>query len=306
MKILIFGIASAIGCALTAELLERGHVVCGQEHPKAEGCPEGVRVWRGDLRRNVAHEALREERPDAVVHLGTVSPFGRRGESIKRLNLQGTRAVLDAVSRNGVCQLLFVGSHAYYGAAPDLSLCHREDDPPYALETFPELADAVGADLMTASAMHRLSRTNTAILRICHCLGASGRGVLAQLLRGHRVPAILGFDPLVQFLDERDVAVALALALEHRLTGIYNVGGTRPLPLSTIVQKLGRSLTPIPEGLFRLSVGRFGLADLPSGALSQFKYSIVLDDGLFRSRVGFAPRFEEDEVLAAFREAFPG
>ncbi|MGC4068995.1 MAG: NAD-dependent epimerase/dehydratase family protein [Polyangiaceae bacterium] len=307
MKILIFGIASAIGRALTAELLERGHDVCGQEHPKADGGPEGVRVWRGDLRRSIAHEAIREERPDAVVHLGTVSPFGggSRAEAIKRLNLQGTRAVLDAVRRCGVGQLLFVGSHAYYGAAPDLSVCHREDDPPHAVETFPELADLVAADLMTASAMCGLSGTRTSILRVCHCIGASGRGMLSQLLRGHRVPTVLGFDPVVQFLDERDVALALSVALEHRLMGIYNVGGTRPLPLSTIAQKLGRVVTPFPEGLFRLSVGRFGMANLPSGALSHFKYSIVIDDGLFRSRTGFVPKFDEDAALSAFREVFP-
>jgi UDP-glucose 4-epimerase len=129
--------------------------------------------------------------------------------------------------------------------------------------------------------------------------------VLSHLLRGHRVPTVLGFDPVVQFLHERDVAIALCLAVEQRLRGIYNVGGSQPLPLSTIVQKLGRVMTPIPEALYRLSAGRFGLSDIPPGALSQFKYSVLVDDGLFRSRTGFSPQFDEDRALLDYREAFP-
>ena len=245
------------------------------------------------------------ERPDTVVHLGTVSPFGKRGKSRVHVNLQGTRALLEAVLKFGVERFLFVSSHAYYGAGPELPLCRREDDPPYAVETFPELSDFVAAELMTAATLAAQASTKFTILRLCHPLGPSGRGVLARLLRGHRVPTVLGFDPVVQFMHEQDLIGALRITLEQAVSGIYNVGGEHPMPLSALIQKTGRVITPLPEALFRLSLGPFGLSEIPTGALSQFKYPIVVDDGPFRSRTGFQPEFDEDAVLAQFATVFP-
>jgi UDP-glucose 4-epimerase len=305
MKVLVVGVTGTIGQLLAKELVARGHFVSGLDLAPDENWPEGVRRWQGDLRRSITQEAIRVERPDTVVHLGTVSPFGKRGQARKRVNLQGTRAVLDAVAKFGVPHLLFVSSHAYYGAGPDLPLCHREDEPPYAVETFPELSDFVVAELMTAAAVAAQPNANSTILRFCHPLGPSGRGVLGRLLQGHRVPTVLGFDPLVQFMHEQDLASAIRVAIEQELSGVYNVGGEHPLPLSTIIQKTGRIMTPLPEALFRLSLGRFGLSEIPPGALSQFKYPIVVDDGPFRSRTGFRPEFGEESVLSQFAAAFP-
>jgi UDP-glucose 4-epimerase len=303
MKVLITGICSSIGRLLTLELLEAGYDVCGLDRRVVDGAPSGVRVYDGDLRGAVVHELFRAERPDVVAHLATVSPFSLSGVARHRVNLLATRALLDAVARHGVGTLVFASRHLYYGAAADLPLYHREDDPPHGVETYPEAADLVAADLLVSTALWRIPRTRTAILRLCHPLGPSTRGVLGQLLCGTRVPTVLGFDPLVQFLHAVDVARAIRTTVEQGLRGIYNVGSARPLPISQIISALGRTNVAIPEALFRISVGRFGFPDIPAGALSLLKYPIVVDDASFRSRTGFAPRFDVRETLEQFKLA---
>jgi UDP-glucose 4-epimerase len=306
MKVLIVGVTSAMGRLLAQDLMARGHRVSGIDYPlPAPQWPEGVKSWQGDIRRSIVAEALREERPDTVVHWGTQSPFGKRAKNRTSINLQGTRNLLDGVIKYGVRNVLFVSSHAYYGAGPELPLCRREDDPPYAVETFPELADFVAAELLTAATLAMSPGTSFSVLRLCHPLGPTGRGVLARLLRGHRVPSVMGFDPVVQFMHEEDLIRAVRESIEQRLAGTYNIGGDNPLALSAIVQKTGRILTPLPEALYRLSLGPFGLSEIPSGAISQFKYPIVVDDSLFRNRTGFRPNYDETSVLAKFVEAFP-
>jgi UDP-glucose 4-epimerase len=305
MKILVIGTSSMLGAKLCMELLARGYHVSGIDRASTSDAPAGVKMYEGDYHRSVTQEALRAERPDAVVHLATQAPWGRGAAVAKRHNLLGTKAVLDAVAKFGVERLVYVGTTAYYGASPELSLCHKEEDVPYAMESFPELGSLVASDLMMAAAMWSQPSTRIAVLRPCHCLGASGRGSLGRLLRGHRVPSIMGYDPLIQFMHECDAVQALCLTLEQGLSGVYNVSGQEPLTLSTLALKLGRILTPIPEALFRLSAGRFGLSELPLGALSLFKYSVIADDAVFRNRTGYRPAFDTESTLAAFREAFP-
>jgi UDP-glucose 4-epimerase len=205
----------------------------------------------------------------------------------------------------GVKRCVFVGRHTYYGAAADSPLYHREEDPPMAVTTFPELADLVAADLYAGTALWRHPTLDTLVLRCCYTLGPALHGTLASFLRGKRVPTVLGFDPLFQFMHEDDLAAAIALTLDRGDRGVYNVAGPQPLPLSQIIRQTGRTPMPIPEPLFRLALGRFGLPRLPPGALSHIKFPVVVDDGPFRQATGFAPAFDEDATLTAFARAAP-
>ena len=99
-----------------------------------------------------------------------------------------------------------------------------------AVHTFQELSDLVAADLYAGSALWRYPDIDTAVLRLCYTLGPLRQGTLAAFLKGPRVPTVLGFDPLFQFIHELDAAAAIVLALEKGLRGVYNVCGPPPVP----------------------------------------------------------------------------
>ncbi|MBK6915867.1 MAG: NAD-dependent epimerase/dehydratase family protein [Deltaproteobacteria bacterium] len=303
MRVLVTGISGALGREVTRRLVDRGHSVVGIDVRPWYHPPEGVQVVQTDIRKRPAEDVFRTMRPEAMIHMATVTHLTHRSRDRYRINLGGTQAVFDHCATWGVRQAVFVGRHTYYGVGPDSALYHTESEPPMAVHTFPELSDLVASDLYAGSALWRYPAIDTSVLRLCYRLGPLRQGTLAAFLRGPRVPTILGFDPLFHFVHEYDAADAIVLALESKLRGVFNVAGPPPVPLSVIVRETGRQAVPLPQALLRPLLGRFGLPKLPPGALEHVKYPIVIDGTAFRKATGFAHHFDEDATMAAFCRA---
>jgi UDP-glucose 4-epimerase len=305
MKVLIPGISGLLARNVAGRLLAQGHEVIGIDPRGWPGAPEAIDLYPIDIRKRDAEEVFRQRRPDAVIHMATISALLADAEERYRINLGGTRAVFEHSANHNVRQILFIGRHTYYGAGPDAPLYHTESEPPQELGTYPELADLVAADLYAANALWRLPALQTAVLRICYTLGPSGHGTLASFLKGRFVPMVLGFDPLFHFMHEDDAAEAIVTALSAKARGIYNVAGPQPLPLSVIASEAGRRALPLPETVLAMLVGRAGLPRLSRGALAHVKYPIVVDATSFRKETGFAHRFDELSTARSFADAFP-
>jgi len=305
MKILITGISGKLAQQVAVELCARGHELTGIDRRPWPDAPAGVQLLQTDIRKPEAEELFRSVRPDAVIHMATVSHLTTRRDERYRINLGGTQKVFEYCEAHRVAQALFVGRHTYYGAVPDAALYRTEDEPPMALESFPELADLVAADLFAASALWRFPSRITTVLRLVYTLGPSLHGTLASFLAGPRVPMILGFDPLFQFMHESDAVAAIILALERKLRGVYNVAGPQALPLSELIRVTDRTPTRMARVLHPFLLGRFGLPRLPTGAVAHIKYPIVISDRAFREATAFQHAHGEYQTLAAFRAASP-
>ncbi|MBX3212624.1 MAG: SDR family oxidoreductase [Labilithrix sp.] len=305
MKVLVPGIAGRLGRMLAERLIEEGHDVIGIDRRPLRDPPPGVEVHELDIRKRAAEEVFRRVRPNAVIHLATVTHLVQQSEDRYRINLGGTRAVFEHSTTYGVEHVVFVGRHTYYGAAADSPLFHVEDEPPMGLASFPELADLVAADLYAGSALWRYPSFVTSVLRMVYTLGPTGHGTLATFLRGARVPTILGYDPLFHFMHEDDVVRALVTALDARPRGVFNVAGPQPVPLSVIIEETGRTNVPLPGPLLGAALGRFGLPRLPRGALEHIRYPITVDASSFKRATGWAHAIDERSAMRAYREAFP-
>ena len=316
-RVLITGISGGVGRTLASSLRAQGHEVFGMDR-RAWQPMDGVLFERVDVRKRAAEDMVRRVRPEAIVHLATVTHLFEQSEERYRINLAGTRAVFDYANQYDVGHVVFVGRHTYYGAGADSPFFHREDEPPAQVGHFPELADLVAADLYAATALWRLPKVAVSLLRVCYTLGPSGRGTLAAFLRAraasivarrgrfdHVVPMVLGYDPLFQFVHEADLVDALVASVEKRPRGVFNVAGPAPLPLSTIVRETGRTPLPLPEPLLRGLLGRFGMPKLSAGALEHIKYPITIDDSAFRQATGFSPRHGHAETFREFAALFP-
>ncbi len=300
MKILITGISGHLGRLVAKRLHYQGHELVGIDRRPWPDAPRKVKIYDTDIRKRPAEEVFRRERPEAVIHLATVTYLSARANERYRINLGGTRAIFNYCNEYGVKNAIFVGRHTYYGAAADSPMYHLEDDPPMAVSTFPELADLVAADLFAGTALWRFPQMNTSVLRICYTLGPSRKGTLANYLRSPRIPTVLGFDPLFQFIHEEDAAEAICLALEKNLHGVYNIAGPQPIPLSALIRTIGKVNVPIPEHLFNITQGHFGLSKLPKGAINHIKYSVVLDNSAFVKATGFQYNYDEIQTIQSY------
>ncbi len=305
MKVLIPGISGGVARKLALRLLLAGHDVAGIDARRWAEAPREIEQHAVDVRKRAAEDVFRRFRPEAVVHLATVTSLRVSGEERYHINLGGTQAVFEHCARYGVQHCVFIGRHTFYGAAPDAPLYHLEDEPPLGLGSYPELADLVAADLYAATALWRVPSLTTTILRVCYTLGPTGHGTLASYLRGALVPMVLGFDPLFQFIHEDDAVAAIERALETRCRGVFNVAGPQPLPLSTVIRRAGRTALPLPEFLIAGALGRGGLPKLPVGALSHLKYPVVVDAAAFVAATGFRHERDELETVRHFAETFP-
>jgi len=305
LRVLIPGISGAVGRMVATRLAAAGHRVVGIDRRPWSYPPAGVEVYQVDIRKRNAEDIFRRFRPQSVVHLATVTHLMERSEDRYRINLDGTRAVFHHCNTYGVGHIVFVGRHTYYGAAADAPLYHGEEEPPMAIDKFPELADLVAADLYAGSALWRHPGLTTTVLRICYTLGPSGQGTLARFLRGARVPLVLGFDPLFQFMHEEDEARAICTAVENPVRGVFNVAGPPPVPLSVIIRQAGRTPVPLPETAWRMMLGRFGFPALSRGAVDHLKYPVIVDSNAFHEATGFRHEHSEARTLHEYRDTFP-
>jgi UDP-glucose 4-epimerase len=303
MKVVVTGISGALARMVAQRLLARDIEVLGIDRRPWPDAPKGVTMCHADIRKRPAEDVFRKQRPDALIHMATVTHFSVGREERYRINLGGTKAVFEYCHEHGVKSAVFVGRHTIYGAAPDAPLYRTELEPPLAVATFPDLADLVAADLFAGSALWRWPELDTCVLRMVYTLGPSRRGTLANYLGAARVPTVLGFDPLYHFMHEYDAAESIVLALEKRLRGIFNVAGPPPVPLKLLCKATGRRTVPIPEPIFEKVLGRFGFSWLPPESIEHVKYPIVVDARAFKAATGFEPQFDEVQTMDAFRWA---
>lgn len=303
MRVLITGVTGTLGRLVAGRLVDRGHNVIGIDRRPWVDAPDSVEMFQYDIRKRPAEDVFRSRRPDAAIHMATVTHLVHKSPDRMRVNLYGTRAFIQHCHAYGVKQAILVGRHTYYGAAADSPLYHTEDEPPMSSHAFPELADLVAADLYASSALWRYPEIATCVLRMVYTLGPTKHGTLALYLRGAAVPLVMGFDPLFHFLHEEDAAEAIVTALSRKLHGVYNVSGPSPVPISTIARAAGRRTLPVPGALINFGLGRLALPNLPPAAIDHLKYPIVVDSSAFRRATGFQHRYDEQETIDAFRAA---
>lgn len=302
-KILITGVAGPIG-RLLATRLAGSLDVCGVDVVPWRGANIGVRVHRVDLRKRKFEDVVRTERPDAVVHMG----FMRRFDSSERVrhdvNVRGTKQLLDHCVKYGVGQVMVVSSSAVYGAFAENPYGMDEDFPLSASRTYPEIRDQVEVDTLAGAFIWQHPEIRTAVLRPVHALGPTARSMMSSYLRLPRVPTVMGFDPIIQFIAEDDLVDALVLTLRRRLQGVFNIVGCGQTPLHTAIEAVGATAWPIPGPIFE-SVGRRlferGIWGYPPGAIDYLRYPVCVSGRRFVEATGHVPKVSLREMFGSMR-----
>jgi UDP-glucose 4-epimerase len=223
-KVLITGISGGQGRLLARRLLD-SFEVCGVDRVAWEGRPKNVAVHQVDLRKRKFEDVFRTEQPTAVVHMGMVRHF-RVSEQVRHdVNVRGTKQLLDHCVHYGVQKLVMISSSYVYGAAADNPFYMDEDSPLGATRSYPEMRDLVEVDTLASAFIWKYPHIRTAVLRPVNVLGYYVHSMIGEYLRQRRVPTVMGFDPMMQFIHEEDVSEAIALTLQHGLQGVFNVVG---------------------------------------------------------------------------------
>lgn len=297
-KVLITGISGAVGRQLARRLLA-DYEVCGVDLRGWPNRPERIRIYPVDPRKQGFQDVFRNERPDAVLHLG----FGAPGAS-RNMNLHGVQHLLEHSLRYDVRKLLALSGSVVYGASPDNPFFMDEDHPPAGARDYPEVRDLMEMETLVMGFLWKAAQVRTCLLRPSHILGPLSHSAMCSYLRFARPPMVLGFDPVFQFLHEEDLATGVVRALELGLSGVYNLAGSGQLPLSAAVRAVGGRPLPIPGPLLRAALGGplpLRIAPWPAAAVDYLKYPVTISGRRFVEATAFTPHFELHEIFQSLR-----
>jgi UDP-glucose 4-epimerase len=298
--VLITGIVGRMG-VLLARRLHRHEPVIGIDRRRFENKPEDIVHHQLDLRRRKTRDIFRAGGIRAVVHLGVMHNLRESDRVHHEWNVAGFQKLLEYAAQYHVPKLIVLSSATLYGPSPDNPQFLTEEAPLLGAQEFSRIRDLVEVDMLAQSFFWRHPEVETVILRPCHILGRV-RNAPSNYLRRERPVTVLGFDPMMQAIHERDVVQAITLALRPGVRGIFNLRGPGELPLSRVLRILGKRPIALPGPLISGVIGSLWssyAASFPSPELDHLRYVCMVDDTRARKELGFTPRYSMQETLQA-------
>lgn len=304
-KIVITGMSGRLGRVVARRLHKDGrYSLVGLDRRPFVGRPKDIEHLEVDLRSKKARDVFRTGEVHALVHMGVMHDPRASAAELYSWNVGGTSHLLEYAQAYGVKKVVVLSSANVYGPRPDNTQFLSEDAPLMAAQRFPQMRDLVEIDHLASTFFWKARETETVILRPVHILG-SVHNAPSNYLRLDPVPVLLGFDPMVQVIHERDIAEAVARSLLPGVRGIFNLVGPGEVPLSVILHELGRRTVRIPHPLAKplwAAAFRLGLSSYPVAEFDFIRYVCMVDGSRAERELGFRPRHSLRETIRAVDE----
>ncbi|MCD6586429.1 MAG: NAD-dependent epimerase/dehydratase family protein [Desulfobacteraceae bacterium] len=246
MNILVTGAAGYIGGRLVEHLCEQEWVsaVVGTDinepafkHPKYKFEIRDIRHSMDDI--------FEARKIDAVVHSAYVLPPIHDKGLMEDINKGGTRNVLEASVKAGVKQILYTSSTTAYGFYADNDEPLTEESP---LRGNDDLIYAKNKKEIEAVMQEFISNhpeIAVTIVRPCFVVGPGFKNPVAEHLQKKLVLMPAKTLPW-QFVHEDDLINVMALLLEKKIAGAFNITGEGTMTFSEMIKMLGNIRIPIP------------------------------------------------------------
>jgi GDP-4-dehydro-6-deoxy-D-mannose reductase len=250
------------------------------------------------LDRNALREAVRDARPDAVVHLAaesSVAASWENGVGTFRVNVEGTINVLEAVAAEAPpARVLFASTAEVYGNARRSPT--PEDEPPRPVS--PYAASKAAAELACAA-----SGLDVVVVRAVNqegpgrderfAVGSWTRQLAGLEAEGGGGLLVGDLSPERDLVDVRDASRAYRLLLDRAVpAGTYNVGSGHTVTMAEVLELLV-GLTKVPVRVER-DESRVRPAEIPR---------LAVDPTKLQAATGWEPEIPLEQTLADALEA---
>jgi UDP-glucose 4-epimerase len=297
--VLVTGAAGYWGNRAAARLLELdGLRVIGVDRDPPQTSVDGLDFIQADLRNPLLVELLAEEKVDTILHLqfrDALTP----SEDLFDLNVMGTAKLLAAAGEAGVRQVVLKSSLMVYGARSDNPMFLREDHPHHGSKKYGYLRDWMELEKYAQSFSEQNPDVGLAILRFGHIVGPRADSPMTRFLREEEAITLLGFDPMLQLIHEKDVVAALVHTVVGEYSGAFNVAPEHGMPLWKAMGLAGKVPIPFLHPLAYWSVSLAGLRRAPL-PLEYLRYPCMGDMRRMREELEFAPQYTPEEALREF------
>jgi len=236
----------------------------------------------------------------AIVHLAAVLGPLLDETLFRRVNVDGTRHVLEAAAAAGVHKVVRPSSAAIYGAWANNPVPLTEDAALRPSPNFlPAIVDAECERLLVEWSEAQSGRVATR-LRIAPIVGAGAQSIFAAIAIGHAPLRVRGAVPPVQVVHVDDAASALELATDVDLDGAYNVACDGWLTSDEAAALwANRRMPGVPQELAErmLSIAwSTGLGDAPPALVPYLVHPWVIANDRLKA-AGWKARHSNDEAI---------
>lgn len=307
--ILITGVANYWGAQLAARLINdtqaetNYHVIGLDSEPPAE-MPKGMDFIQADVRNPLFVDLLQSENVHTVCHLAFAESV-RPTEAAFDINVMGTMKVLGACAEAGVRKVVLKSSMSVYGANPGNPAFITEQQPPQAGQCYGTTRHLVEIEAFCNGFRRQVPEMILTILRFSSIIGPQADTPMTRFLKQPLAPVLLGFDPLMQVIHEKDVVEALAYAIYTDVPGVFNVAAEGNLPLSRLMALASKLPVPVFHLFAYWGADLIGAAGVSAGRywpieMDYLRYSWVGDLAMMSDELGFVPRYTAEEALREF------
>ena len=272
--------------------------------PKADlGDAEFVRA---DIRNPVIGKVIAQAEVDTVVHMAVLAtPLDAGGRAMmKEINVIGTMQLLAACQKApSVRKLVVKSSTAVYGSSPRDPALFTEDLEPNAMARSGYAKDSVEVEGYVRGFARRRPDVGVTTLRFANFVGPAVQTPLTSYFSLPVVPTVLGFDPRLQFIHERDGLEVLWRSTIGDHDGTYNIAGDGVISLSQAIRRAGRPSVPLPQPAapwIGQALRRLGVADFSSEQIRFLSFGRVVDTSRMKEVLGFTPRYSTREAFDDF------
>lgn len=207
-----------------------------------------VKLYQTDIRDTEGLvDIVRQEKIDSCVHLAAKISVA---ESMKNpfetldVNVRGTLSVLTACAESNVEDFAFASSAAVYGEPQRIPIPENHILSP----SSPYGASKGAGEALVTSFKNSGRISNAAILRFFNVFGPGQSPEYAGVITRFSDRLSKGLPPVIfgdgrqtrDFVHVDDVARAIVLSVEARVSGTFNVGTGMPVSLNDLAQFLAR------------------------------------------------------------------
>lgn len=307
--ILITGVANYWGAQVASRLVnqaqaETNYYVIGLDSEPPAEMLKGMDFIQADVRNPLLAELLQSENVQTVCHLAFAESV-RPTEATFDLNVMGTMKVLGACAEAGVRKVVLKSSMSVYGANPGNPTFITEEQPPQAGRCYGTTRHLVEIEAFCNGFRRQVPEMILTILRFSSIIGPQADTPMTRFLKQPLAPVLLGFDPLMQVIHEKDVVEALVYAVQNDVPGVFNVAAEGNMPLSRLMALAAKLPVPVFHPFAYWGADLMGAAGFSVGRhwpieVDYLRYPWVGDLAKMREDLGFVPRYTADEALREF------
>lgn len=308
--VLVTGAAGYLGRLVVQRLSEApgiARAVVATDLRTPDAMPASVLAEALDVTNQAAVDAcVARHRPDAIVHLAAIVTPPRTPDAraiAHKVDVDGTRHVLEACLTHKVGQIIVTSSGAAYGYHADNAPRLDEEAPLRGNEVFAYAHHKRLVEQMLAEWRRDHPEVKQLIFRPGTILGATTKNQITAIFERPVVVGVKGSATPFVFIWDEDVASCILQGIAEDKDGIYNLAGDGVMTLREIAKAMHRPYIALPPAALRMGLGvleRFHIGPYGPEQVLFLQHRPVLANDRLKRDLGFRPRSTRD-VFALYQ-----